>query len=249
MAKKIKRVMAVSCTHGASIDLEAAAKVLRVKREHKPHITIHLGDWMDTAAFMRSASERERGQSIIDDVEAGLSFLSEYKPDVLFCGNHDDRLWQDVHHPNKIRADCARLVIDRIEAYCALKKARLIPYTGALDSTGWLKIGPVVWGHGVMFGENAARDHAEAFASHAKHVVFGHTHRVLVQSGRTMGETMGHSIGCLCDKPAMAYAKNRRQTMAWQHAVMIGEITKEEACLQIVQLGTSNPAQMPEMKL
>ena len=248
MAKRgIRRVMAVSCSHGMALNQDAAAEVFRIKAEHKPHITIHLGDWMDTTAFRGGAGEQDRGQSVIDDVKAGIEFMRAYAPNVLFCGNHDDRLWKDVDHPNALRADCAKMVIERIEGFCGSIGARLIPYTGAMDNTGWLKTGPVVWGHGVMFGENAARDHAEAFAAHAKHVVFGHTHRVMMQSGRTMGETVGYSIGCLCDKAAMVYAKARRQSMSWQHACLIGEITEDEACLQIKRLGTSEPQPMPEL--
>jgi|TARA_Y100000310_G_scaffold209854_1_gene210476 predicted phosphodiesterase len=245
--KNKRRVMAVSCSHGMHLNNAARAEVMRIRNEHKPHILFHLGDWMDATAFMRSASETERGQSIIDDCEAGIDFLRELRPTVLFNGNHDDRLWKDAKHVNAIRRDCARLVIDKIETFCGVINARLMPYTGAVDATGWLKTGPVIWGHGIMYNENAARDHAEAFATHGRYVVFGHTHRVMVQTGRTMSDTIGYSIGCLCDKPAMQYAKGRRATMAWQHAVLIGEITEDEAWLHVEQLGTSQPQAMPEL--
>lgn len=245
--KNKRRVMAVSCSHGTDLNPDARDEIMRIKAEHKPHITLHLGDWMDATAFMRSANETERGQSIIDDCEAGIDFLKELKPKVLFCGNHDDRLWRDANHVNGIRRDCAQLVIGKIESFCSVINARLMPYTGAIDTIGWLKTGAVVWGHGIMYNENAARDHAEAFATHGRYVVFGHTHRVTIQAGRTMEPTIGYSIGCLCDKPSMQYAKGRRATMAWQHAVLIGEITEDEAWLNVIQLKTSKPQPMPEL--
>jgi predicted phosphodiesterase len=244
---KPKKILAVSCSHGLSLDPAARHAVMCLRDQIKPEIVLHLGDWMDTAAFMRSAGESERGQSVIEDCAAGVDFLTDLRPTVLFCGNHDDRLWKEADHPNTMRRDLARLVIEKIEAFCATISARLIQYTGALNATGWLKIGPCVFGHGVMFGENAARDHAEAFAGQGKYVIFGHTHRIIVQAGRTMGETMGYSIGCLCNKPAMEYAKNRRQTMAWQHAALIGEIGEDGACLSVSQLGTSEPEPIQEM--
>ena len=244
-----KKVMAVSCTHGLAIDPDAERAILDFRADFKPDVTLHLGDWMDTAAFMSGKGSDSRTQSIRDDLAAGIDFLRAYEPNVVCCGNHDHRLWKDVNHHDQLRAEAARATVQSLETCISLLNARFVPYTGALDAAGWIKIGPIIFGHGVMYNEQAARDHAEAFAAYADHVVFGHTHRIMQQSGRTMRPTMGYSIGCACNKPMMEYAKGRRATMAWQHALLEGEIKGDDACLRIRPLGTDKPTPMPEIML
>jgi len=246
IVRRCKRVLACSCSHGTHINRAAADAVLAFKEEFKPDVTMHLGDFLDTTAFMSKAGESERGQSVVDDCEAGVRFLGELKPDVVFIGNHDNRLYKVAQSPNAIVQAAAQSVISKLEACIAIIGADLVPYTGFIDSVGWRKMGPCVWGHGVVFNEQCARDHAEAFGMSC---VFGHTHKAIEQPGRTMMPSIGYSIGCLCDKPSMGYAAGRRASLAWQHAFIYGEVTEGEICLNLRTLASSKPAPIPEIAL
>ena len=241
-----RRILACTCSHGTHINRAAADELMRFKREFSPHITIHLGDFLDTTAFMRSAGPDERGQSVIDDCTAGIDFLRELQPNVVFVGNHDYRLYKETRCSDKRVEAAAQYVIERLEACVALLGADLVPYTGVLDGIGWRRIGRVVFGHGVMYGEQAARDHAEAFG---RSCVFGHTHKLLRQPGRTMTASTGYSIGCLCDKPAMRYAAGRRATMAWDNGWLYGEIMEDEEWLHLHSARAGKATEIPAINL
>lgn len=243
---KSRRLLVCSCSHGTCINRAVADELLAFKREFRPHITLHLGDFLDNTAFMRSAGPSERGQSVIDDCKAGIDFLRELQPSVVFVGNHDWRLYKELSNPDQRIAAAAQYVIERLQACIALIGAELVPYSGALDTTGWRRIGRVIFGHGVMYGEQAARDHAEAMGASC---VIGHTHKLLRQPGRVMRSATGYSIGCLCDKPAMQYAAGRRATMAWDNGWMYGEITEEEEWLHLHKAKAGKAAEIPEISL
>ena len=79
-----KKWMAVGCSHGDQIDPEARKAVLMFKERWKPDTTIHLGDFLDLAAFRSGAisdpNSSDRAASISDDLSAGIDFLHELRP-------------------------------------------------------------------------------------------------------------------------------------------------------------------------
>jgi len=242
--KGVRRVFAVGCSHGEALDMDAAAEVLALKREFRPHITIHLGDWSDTTALLSSATGVERGRSIRDDCMAGIAFLQELEPQIVFTGNHDHRPYKLLEHNDAIVREAAESAVERIESHIAAMGARLIPYTGFGSGGGWVKIGSVVFGHGVAYNEQAARDHAEAFGCD---VVFSHTHKLIRQAARTMAHATGYSVGCLCNKPAMGYAAGRRATLAWQNGCLMGEMTDSDSWLHLRRVGRESERAIVEM--
>jgi len=249
IVKAKRRVMACSCSHGKHLDEESEQAFLAFKKDFNPHLVIHLGDIMDTTAFMRSASGSDLSDDIGEDYRSGLDFLRKIEPNVVCVGNHDARPYKHLKHPSALVRKAAVDVVDEFESAVACLRAKLIPYTGSLSPDGWIKIGGVIWGHGVMFNENCARDHAESFSRYAPHVVFGHTHKRLVQPGRVMGGAVGYSIGCMCNVPNMEYAAGRRATMAWDNCFLSGEISEDDAWLQIHKVKSSELKAMPEIDL
>jgi len=241
-----KRVMACGCSHGTFINRAVADELLAFKRDFKPDFTLHLGDFLDTTAFLRSAGAQERGESIVEDCREGIDFLKELEPTHVFIGNHDFRLYKELKSNSAKDNTAALYVLDRLKAACSIIGCELVPYTGTLSTLGWRKIGNVVFGHGVMYNESAGRDHAEMFGTTT---VFAHTHKMIRQPGRTMARTEGLSVGCLCDKPAMTYAAGRRSTAAWDNGWMYGEISGRDECLQLYKARTATRETVPEISL
>ena len=104
------------------------------------------------------------------DVDGGLDFLEKLRPTLTLAGNHEARLWRLAKSPNAIIAHCATTVIGEIQDTCKSLKSEFVEYNGIYQGR---MIGGFRWMHGVMFGENAVRDHAECFGN----VVHAHTHR------------------------------------------------------------------------
>jgi hypothetical protein len=160
----------------------------------------------------------------MDDLLSGLSFLHELRPTKFFYGNHEARAVTLMHSGNQIVAYAAGQVMQRINDELAKYKTEIIPYKGMLRESV-RHLGGTAFLHGALFNTSAARDVAETLGSHA---VFGHTHRVAVESGRVHSDAIGYNIGCLA-RLDMEYAAGRRQTLAWRHALAYGEFC-ETAC-------------------
>jgi hypothetical protein len=54
--------------------------------------------------------------------------------------------------------------------------------------------------------------------------VFGHTHRVAQEQGRTQRPVVGYNVGCGI-KLDVGYAQTRRQTLGWAHGLCWFEYT------------------------
>jgi len=111
--------MAVGCSHGDQIDPEAREAVLTFRDRWKPDAVIHLGDFLDLAAFrsgaIRDSNDSDHAANISFDLSEGIEFLHELRPTHILCGNHEARLWRMQQSPNALIAHAASLTIDRIE--------------------------------------------------------------------------------------------------------------------------------------
>jgi len=220
--RKWKRWAAVSCSHGSDIDPRAREAALKFFDAYKPHERLHLGDAIDLGAMRagarRDPDEPDRAQSLMDDLLAGLSFLHELRPTRFFHGNHEARAASLCHSGNAIVAHAAACVMARIEDDLARYKTEIIPYAG-LQRSCIRYLGGTAFLHGALYNVSAARDTAEALGTHC---VFGHTHRVAVESARTLADAVGYNIGSLIKLDA-EYAASRRATLAWRSALAYGE--------------------------
>jgi len=226
-----RTVLACGCLHGIYRDEVAVASLLKLRDDLKPDVCLFLGDGLDTSSFRAGASgNREEGVSSDADAAAFSAFIRELRPRALYMGNHEARVYRLRSHPRDIVATAARWVVDSIEALAREVGAVVVPYTGALDAQGWRSIGGVAFGHGVVFGENAPRDHAEALGCD---VIHAHTHRLASQPARTLARLRGVSVGCLAAIPALEYAAGRRATMAWEAGCAVIRYGEGQRCHEI----------------
>ena len=223
--QKPKKFMAVSCSHGHLINKDASEKVLKFRDEYKPDHVMHLGDFIDADCFRAGAMRNGEGSDIVADLLYGLEFVEKLAPKTLFLGNHEHRLYKLLSESkNELVLYAAGDVVNKIELMAKNLKAKLVPYSGTGSVECWRLLGNTAFGHGIMYNEQAARDHAEMLG---RPVVFGHTHKILRQPGRCPGAPEGVSVGCLADIPAMAYAGTRRQTASWDLGFAFGEYTDD----------------------
>lgn len=220
--------MAVSCSHGADIDARARTSVLKFQADYQPHKTLHLGDAIDLACLRtgarRDPDEPDRAESLMDDLLAGLSFLHELRPSIYFHGNHEARAVQLSRSGNQVVAYAAAAVMQKIQDDLTPYNTEIVPWAG-LQRSCIRYLGSTAFLHGALYNVSAARDTAEAIGGPC---VFGHTHRVAVESGRVLADAVGYNIGCLINLSA-DYAAARRQTLAWRHALAFGEFC-DTAC-------------------
>jgi len=223
IVSKWKRFMSVGCSHGKHICPEAKKAVLDFKakwiRRNQNDLTVHLGDAIDTAAFRSGARgiDADSAEPVAPDIDGGLMFLREYRPDVFLCGNHEARLWHLQSSPNAVIAYASNRAIQHIEDGCAKIGTRIIPYDGIYQQ---YKRADLTFTHGTFYNESCARDMGEAYGGK---VVFAHTHRAMSAPGRTMKPSYGYCVGTLTRKREMTYALCRRATMAWGMGIVAGE--------------------------
>jgi hypothetical protein len=222
-----KGLIAVGCSHAHAICPTARHAVLAYIDRQSPKIRIHLGDFCDTAAFRSGArGSPDEGDPVGPDIDSGLNFLIEMRATHVLCGNHEDRLWRLRESPNAVVAYAAQKAVQAIEDCCRKIGAQLITYDGVFQS---VKFGGTRFMHGTMYGENATRDHAEAFGN----VVHAHTHRAALAYARRSDNARGMCVGTMSRKREHGYAKARRATLAWSQAFCYGAVTDNSASLNL----------------
>lgn len=228
LGRKRKRFLAVGCSHGNLIDPVNREAVIEFVDRFKPDKTIHLGDFVDLACWRSGASgTSDESRSNGPDIDAGLSFLKEIRANLVFCGNHEARLWRMVNHHNAIIRDLAEELIRKIRTRVALNKGELVEHWDLFR--GWRMIGNYKACHGFMYGQSATRDHAEAMGN----VMHAHTHSAAFAKGRRDDNPTGICVGTLSDIPNMDYAGQRRATLGWSTAMVTGEYD-DEFCYPIL---------------
>lgn len=235
MASKTKgwtRYLCVSCTHGSEADPRALDAMLRLRDAWKPQFVAHLGDSIDARALRAGARKdsdsTDHAADLADDLMQGLSFLRELRPNLLMFGNHEARLTELAQSPNAVLSYAAGSVLGRIEDEMAKIKCRIIPYAG-VHRSGMYMLGDTGLTHGSIYNVSAARDVAE-MAGHS--VIFGHTHRVAMESARTHNKAIGYNIGCGI-KLDIGYSAQRRQTLGWRHAAAYGHFNGSHCTVNI----------------
>ena len=217
--------MGVCCTHAKYVDADAWKAVLTFKERFKPDTTCHLGDFVDLTSLMSGAKGCSEAEPLTPDIDTGLQHLRELRPQIVLCGNHEARGFKLRGSPSAPIAFASQKIVEAMEQTCQKLKARLVPYDGIYQMVDLADIGLM---HGVFFNEMAARDHAEAFCTPTrKKLVFGHTHRVGIQSARTLNGGTGYNIGTLTQRGGMDYSNTRRASLAWTQAFIWGEYCEE----------------------
>lgn len=216
--------MAVGCSHGSLIDADAKQAAFNLRDRFKPTRIFHLGDWCDTAALRSGAKGTEdEGKPICPDIDDGIEFLEQLGVTDCTMGNHDERPYRFLNHHNAQTKEFARMLVYGtkkslgIEGEMRRLRIRWVNTwdirKGMICAYGWK------WMHGYMFGQQCARDHAEAHGN----VCFAHAHTPAQQQGRRDDNPTGICVGTLTRIANMDYAKNRRQTHAWGGGIVYGE--------------------------
>ncbi len=235
-----KRGLALGCSHGGLADPSALAAVLRFKQQWKPSLTIHLGDFVDMAAFRSGAKgSADEAESIEDDWRAGVNFLERLEPQQLHIGNHEDRVYRLQQSPNAIVSLAASHCVNAIHDTAKTLKASVVPYD---IETGWRQYGDTKFGHGWMFNMAAIRDHAEYVGGNC---VIAHLHRVGQERARTLGGGTGYCTGMLADKTRMAYAKHQKSKAGWSQGWVFFEYCPDETIVWTMQRTRSGEFRSP----
>ena len=218
--RKYKRFMAVGCSHGIYADPLAIKAVLKFRKNFKPHEVIHLGDFCDLSSFMSSAKNGE-GDPIRPDLINGTKFLEQLEATQILCGNHEARLWRMKESSNQKDVLAAEVSIEAITTTALKLHAKFTPYDGVWQG---IKLGNFIFTHGTIYNENSARDMAEIYGN----VIFAHTHKPSIQTGRRIDHAVGISVGTLTKRGALDYANMRRSTLAWGQGFVYGEYTDDK---------------------
>lgn len=213
-----KRFAALGCSHARFLDKEAWNAFMTFREAFKPHFLAHLGDAIDMTGLMGNGiGSGSAGDDLEPDVDTGLVHLRELKPTVFLMGNHEDRAYKLRNSKNPTIGYAAEKICQQIEQTCQKIKCRTIPYTGVFQT---YDLADIVFQHGVLFNEMAARDTAEYLCTNGsrRKAIFVHTHKTAIQSARNLTSAVGYNIGTLSRRGALDYAKGRRATLAWTQA-------------------------------
>lgn len=237
---KLRRVMAVGCTHGEFVHPDIRKQVLEFKRRFKPEIRFDLGDLIDTACFRRGATgTKDESARPGNDKAMAVRWLREYEPTHIAWGNHDWRLYDLRDHPKAIVAELAGLIWEDLQSEVRKLKAKTVPYD---IQDGWHYLGGVAWGHGFMFNEFAVRDHAEMVGCP---VVMAHMHRPHHIPGRTLRDTHSFCVGAIADDRQLTYGRRRRASANHGHGIVYGEICDDKAHLELIHSPNGVPLHIP----
>ena len=216
-----KKFVAVGCSHGSFLDKGSARQFIAFCHRYKPHLVVHLGDAIDLSPLRgKGRASEEDSSSLRRDFEEGFDFLQQFlvtgKERKYFLGNHEDRCWQLLSHPNAIIGDYAGMATSHIEKFAKQSRAELIPYD---ISSGWRRVGDYLFGHGYMAGQSAIRDHAETFGN----CVIAHLHTTGMARGRRGDQPKAYCTGTLASIPMLSYAKAQRGRLQWGQGWAFGE--------------------------
>jgi hypothetical protein len=219
-------------------------QVLTFKERFKPQLTIHLGDAIDLACLRTGAAgSADEGADPEGDLNDGLAFLSQLRPQVYLLGNHEARLRHLMESPKAIISALACRVYQQIQDRAREIKCKVIDYN---FQNGWYSFGDTLAGHGYMVNEMAVRDHAEAICSgqHNK-VLIAHLHRVSQAEGRNRAHPTGYCVGWLGDPKQAGYAANRRATTSWSRGFAWGEYCDNETQIWLAKETKNGTFRLP----
>lgn len=183
-----QRVLVLSDIHAPFQDEQALSVAKAFQKDFRPHITIALGDWIDSSAFSTHAKDIENFDQL-DEYLIASQLLDDFKPQIWIDGNHEDRLFRPGNIPQSYR----RLLDHR--KWLRFKERGIKHHPYSSHEKHIYKLGKLSFVHGFSAGQYAAARAASRYGS----VVLGHTHRLqIVQLPHASYKHTGFNIGCLC---------------------------------------------------
>ena len=218
----------LGCSHAEHINQEAWDWAMKIRHSLKNPFVVHLGDYTDTTAFMGNAGHNALGSPIGPDIEKGLAHLTEMEPSAVINGNHDQRPYDFLDHPDAKIAYAAKQVVAMMENHIAglgVKAENHIMYEGIQSI---LRLGPAALTHGTIYGQNAVVKMAEMYGTEfVRFVFFVHTHVCKIATSATYFPCTAFNIGSMIMPKEAKYAGRRPNTFAWQNACVSGEYCED----------------------
>lgn len=216
-----KKFVFCSDLHGDMQDHDSVSALLKFTEKFNPDVRIFGGDLFDFRNIRMGAGPAEKQDSMMADVEAGLQFLSDFKPNVFLLGNHDERLWRVAEtSTDGLMADYAKQGAKDISARCRKLKCKMIHYDA---SKGYYDLGPVRFVHGYASGIYASKKHAEVYSPDSGIVLHGHTHAIQYHSIAKLNGGAGMGVGCLATTD-MEYNRHQTGRMLHQNGFAYGHV-------------------------
>lgn len=177
-------------SHGDMIDPVVGKLFFKFLDEFKPKHRGHGGDFFDLRPYRKGATEDEKREGTIVDIDAGLQFLDKLNPTFITKGNHDIRLWETLVKSSGDRKILIQDSVDKFEK--RFSKIPVLPYEkrNCVYELGKLS---VLHGFGVG-GINFARRHAQSFGS----CLLGHIHTIDIVSVEAVHPRVARVCGALC---------------------------------------------------
>jgi predicted phosphodiesterase len=222
----LKKFLFASDLHGDLQESEAVDALLDFTKQWKPHIRIFGGDLFDLRPLRRGCSKEERAETIQYDLDAGIKFLSRWKPHHWLRGNHDERLWEFAEHDG-IEGEYAQQGVASLNTLCKRLKIATKPYC---KRRGVLELGNLKCLHGYFSGVYAARAHAQVYGS----CLFGHIHAIDTANVPGLERREARSVGCLC-KLDMPWNARIPATLRHQHGFAYGVFDEKSGEFELWQ--------------
>ena len=239
----MKKFIFATDLHGDQQDFESVEVLLKFCEIWKPELKVFGGDLFDFRNIRRGAGLSERQESMAADVEAGLDFLNDFKPNVFLLGNHDKRLWDTAHfNESGIIADYAKQGVKDISSRCRKLKCKIIPYKA---DTGYFDLGKIRFIHGFHAGIAATKKHAEIYAPPGGICLHGHTHAIQHASIPKVGGGQARAVGCLANLD-MDYNAHQTGRMLHAHGFAYGYTDGQEWEVYQARKGKNNKWQLIE---
>lgn len=187
--RSCERFVLAGDNHGDLRDTEACSAVIEFCKHFKPQVRVHMGDCFDFRWLRKSADKDEKDANITEDVNAGIEFLTDYRPTHFLRGNHDQRIYDLLDSSTGFLSDLAHRVVADIEKN--LHGVVTFPYD---KRRGVFQYGDLNLLHGYSAGVNALRRAVMSFGNCA----MGHIHRTDQISVERLERVRGYAIGALC---------------------------------------------------
>jgi len=219
--KKWKKFLVTGCLHSTYACEPYKNNVREFKSRFQPDIHVEAGDVIDFTAIRSGAKgTKDEAVPLVTDLQGGLDWLKEMRPDVWLLGNHCVRPYELLSHPNSTLATLASYIVKDMQDTAKEIHAKIVPYD---VEDGWYALNDeTLVGHGYMYNMNALRDHVEMAG---KNVIMSHLHHPHEHSGRSLKSPWGMCVGIGANPKLMNYARRRRNTLTWAHGFAWGEFT------------------------
>jgi predicted phosphodiesterase len=201
-------------------------------KDIKPTRIVHIGDLMTFDVF--SAWDRDKRKKM----DAGLEYLDRidkasggYKCEVIMTeGNHEDRLWRYIDHNPEMEG-----AIDYVRDL-NISHWNIIPYKGYYNYKGVGFTHIPINGAGKPIGGKYVC--TKALELHQGSTVFGHTHRLCVDTlhrhgGRNLNQAL--NVGCFFNHTD-EYAQGS-QTSYWRGLVLLDHYKQGRFGWQPISMG------------